>query len=105
MSFSDLLIRWVIMATLTIASGLWHGQKLNGLLFGGAFLAASIVVGIAALYPLTKLPGLPGIGVTWLRNFVSMYVLIAVLTKFPQRRRIITSVTYATLLAISKLLW
>lgn len=105
MSLSDLAIRWIGMAILTIVSGLWRGQKLSGPLLGGAFLAASIIAGIAALYPLTKLPGLWGVGVTWLRNFSSMCVLVAVLTKYSPRRSIVTGMIYATLLVISKLLW
>ena len=105
MPFPQLLIRWIVMVVLAIVSGLWQGKTLSANLLGIALLSATAVTSIAALYPLTELPGLFGIAIAWLRHFLSFTIIIAVLTKYSVRRSCIMGVCFASILLLLNLLW
>ncbi len=105
MSFSDLLIRWIAMAFLTTASGLWQGKTFGTNLLGIAILSATAMTGIAALHPLTELPGLWGIWVTWLRHLLIFVIIAAVLIGGSLRLSIIMSLITATVLTLARLIW
>lgn len=97
MTFSQLLIRWLVMAALTIICGLLQGKKFGTNLLLVAALAASVLAGLAALHPLTKLPGVLGFGVGWLRHLLTFSLLAAVLTQYSPRRSLIMGLGFATL--------
>lgn len=104
MTVPQLLLRWIVVASLTITSGLWR-QKLCGKdLVVLAILAATMVTGIAALHPLTKLPGVLGMVVIWLRQFLIFTTLAGVIAGFPQRVSLIMGAGFATLLTMVQLL-
>jgi hypothetical protein len=62
------------------------------------------MTGIVVLYPLTDLPGLWGIGVTWLRHFLIFIIIAAVLLGSSLHTSIIMSMAYATLLTLYRML-
>ncbi|MCK9526051.1 MAG: hypothetical protein M0R49_08995 [Limnochordia bacterium] len=101
----QLLIRWTAMVVLVIASGLWQGKVLGTNLLCIAVLTATAMTGIVILYPLTDLPGLWGIGMTWLRHLLIFVIIAAVLLGSPLHTSIIMSIAYATLLTLYQMLW
>lgn len=104
MSFFDLSICWIAMAVATIINGVWRDEKLTPSLLGVAFLAATATTSIAALYPLTKLPSLWGVGVSWAHHFLMFNVFTAVFLRYSLRGSIVSGLGYATLLTIYALL-
>lgn len=100
MTFSQLLIRWLVMAALTIISGLLQGKEFSANLLLVAGLAASAIAGLAALHPLTQLPGVLGFGVSWLRHVLIFSLLAAVFTQYSPRKSLIMGLCFATLFTI-----
>ncbi len=104
MTFSQLLLSWLVMAALTIISGLLQGKEFGTNLLLVAGLAASAIAGLAALHPLTKLPGVLGFGVGWIRHALTFSLLAAVLAQCSPRKSAIMGLCFATLFTIYTLL-
>jgi hypothetical protein len=104
MTASQLLTRWIVMAVLVIITGLLRDELFNRDLLAIALLSATALTGIGALHSLTKLPGLLGIGIGWLRQFLILAILSGVIAGFSLRRSIIMGIGYATIMSIYHLL-
>ncbi len=100
MSPSQLLIRWLLMAILTIISGLWQGKELGRSLLFVAALSASALTALAALYPLTNAPGLLGLGIGWLRHLLTFSLLTAIITQNPPGKSFIMGLLFASMLTV-----
>ncbi|MCK9526048.1 MAG: hypothetical protein M0R49_08980 [Limnochordia bacterium] len=103
MTASQLLTRWLVMAVLVIITGLLRDKQFSRKLLVVALLSATAIAGLAALHPLTKLPGLLGFGIGWLRLLAIFAIMAAALAGFPLRRSIIMGIGYATIISINNL--
>ena len=103
MTASQLLTRWLVMAVLVIIIGLLRDKQFSRKLLVVALLSATAIAGLAGLHPLTKLPGLLGFGIGWLRLLGIFAIMTAALAGFPLRRSIIFGMGYATIISISNL--